>query len=104
MNGKELLIRLKQDMVYKLAVYAAYLPESVLNTVGNKNGDIKGGFEYGKDPISVRDDKIKEQENDLMEKVKEINELKQLQEKEFVPRITKEKLEDNLKTLEVFFK
>jgi hypothetical protein len=110
-------------MIYKLAVYASYLPESVLGDIHNQKGDTKSRpqtrqylpesvlgekgdtksrFEFGQDPISIRDATIEKQEADLREKIQEIEHLKAVQEKDYVPRVTKEKLEDNLKIIEVF--
>ncbi len=108
-------------MVYKLSVYGAYLPESVLNdpaVVHSDGGNLSSNttstsitgkrlFEYGQDPISIRDNQIKAQK-DLIDtqvhkthKVKEIQDLRTKMEKEFVPRVTKEKLEDVVKNLQV---
>lgn len=89
--------RLKEEMVYKLSVFAAYLPKSILS-------EEKASFEYGKDPLSVRDKAIAEKDKALEEKMREIEELRRAQEDDFVPRVTKEKIEENLKILEEKFK
>ncbi len=61
-------------------------------------------FEFGKDPISIRDDKITEKDFLIKQQVQEIENLKITQDQDFVPRVTKEKLEENLKALEVLQK
>lgn len=59
-------------------------------------------FEYGKDPLSVRDKIISEREKALEDKIREIDGLRRAQEEDYVPRVTKEKIEENLKILEVW--
>jgi hypothetical protein len=100
--------KLKDDLTYKLSVYAAYLPEAILaDAVKKKMADPtdpnrKKLFEYGQDPITIRDQMISDRDSEILEKVKEIEILKTLQEREFVPRVTKEKIEENLMILQVF--
>ncbi|KAJ3307242.1 hypothetical protein HDV03_001727 [Kappamyces sp. JEL0829] len=91
-------VRLKEEMEYKMQVYASYLPRTVLK---DQKAD---AFEYGKDPLSIRDKAIAEKDKLLAEKIKQVEDLKRAQEEEYVPRITKEKLEENFKSLEEKFK
>lgn len=57
-------------------------------------------FEFGKDPISLRDKMIEERDRVIADKIREIQTLVAAQENEFVPKVTKEKLEENYKILE----
>ncbi|KAI8896845.1 hypothetical protein BC833DRAFT_650056 [Globomyces pollinis-pini] len=97
--------KIKSEMVYKLSIYACYLPESftrerqktdsILNQPDNKKM-----FEHGSDPLSIKDGIINERDMLIKEKLEEIEHLKKQQETEFVPRITKEKLEETLHILQ----
>ncbi|KAJ3318268.1 hypothetical protein HDV06_000711 [Boothiomyces sp. JEL0866] len=99
--------KLKKDMIYKLTVYASYLPESILAQHRKKDpmmqhvGEIQQ-FEIGKDPLSLKDQAISDRDKLIREKMLEIQELRQKQETEFVPRVTKEKIEENLRILETY--
>ncbi|KAJ3274301.1 hypothetical protein HDV01_003145 [Terramyces sp. JEL0728] len=101
--------KLKKDMIYKLTVYASYLPESILaqhrkdDLMLQDVGEILP-FELGKDPLSLKDQAISERDKLIREKMLEIQELRQTQEAEFVPRVTKEKIEENLRILEQKYK
>ncbi|KAJ3312910.1 Clathrin heavy chain linker domain-containing protein 1 [Boothiomyces sp. JEL0838] len=100
--------KLKKDMIYKLTVYASYLPESILaqqrkTDPAFQNIEVQP-FELGKDPLSLKDEAISERDKLIKEKMLEIQELRHIQETEFVPRITKEKIEENLRILEQKYK
>lgn len=95
--------KLKEEMVYKLSVYSAYLPRSIL-AEQKKHSSLDERmikFEYGKDPLSERDRTIVERDKAIAEKTVEVEELRRAQTEDFVPRVTKEKLEENFKILEV---
>jgi hypothetical protein len=90
-----------------MSVYASYLPRTVFKDQQGFILDfnrVAYAFEYGKDPLSLRDKAIAEKDKALAEKTKEIEDLKKAQEEDFVPRLTKEKIEENFKILEVAFK
>ncbi|KAJ2997628.1 hypothetical protein HDV02_005277 [Globomyces sp. JEL0801] len=57
--------------------------------------------ENNNDPLSIKDGIINERDMLIKEKLEEIEHLKKQQETEFVPRITKEKLEETLHILQV---
>lgn len=58
-------------------------------------------FAPGEDPLTLAEDKIEELQKEIFLKKEEIEEIRSLQETEFVPRITREKVEDALKNVEV---
>jgi hypothetical protein len=97
------MIRLKEEMAYKVSVYTSFLPKGAAQEAQKTPNDKTTLIEYGKDPLSIRDKMISDRDQTLEERNKEIAGLKKAQDEEFVPKVTKEKLEENLKALEVFF-
>nr|KAJ3419869.1 hypothetical protein HK105_006409 [Polyrhizophydium stewartii] len=57
-------------------------------------------FGLGDDPISVAERQIEALKAEVNAKLDEIDDIKQTQEREFVPRITKEKIEESLHDIE----
>ncbi|KAL2912192.1 Clathrin heavy chain linker domain-containing protein 1 [Polyrhizophydium stewartii] len=98
--------RLKSDLRRKLAIYASYLPASLLHEK-KKDDPLLAEVEYqirnfglGDDPISVAERQIEALKAEVNAKLDEIDDIKQTQEREFVPRITKEKIEESLHDIE----
>ncbi|KAH9254494.1 hypothetical protein BASA81_007607 [Batrachochytrium salamandrivorans] len=57
-------------------------------------------FDVGEDPISVSECQIEILQETVKSKLAEMNEMKRLQDLEYIPRITKEKIEESLRDVE----
>ena len=91
-----------------ISVYVPYLPTTIIQKEKGSYGlflNIKDlSFEYGQDPLSKRDAELSYKENAMKEKIDEIKTLETGLEREFVPRLIKEDIEERLKNLEVTLK
>ncbi|KAI8918127.1 hypothetical protein BC831DRAFT_483002 [Entophlyctis helioformis] len=98
--------KLKAELRRKLAIYASYLPASILHEK-KKDDQLLVEVENqirtyaaGEDPITMAERHVELLKEEIDAKVEEIEDLKRLQEREYVPRITKEKVEEALHDVE----
>ncbi|KAH6585880.1 hypothetical protein BASA50_000825 [Batrachochytrium salamandrivorans] len=98
--------KLKFELRRKLALYASYLPASVLHEKKKTDSLLAEvehqiqNFDVGEDPISVSECQIEILQETVKSKLAEMNEMKRLQDLEYIPRITKEKIEESLRDVE----
>ncbi|KAJ3322166.1 Clathrin heavy chain linker domain-containing protein 1 [Blyttiomyces sp. JEL0837] len=93
---------LKAELRRKLAIYAGYLPASVLHDRKREDPllvEVESSitkFVPGEDPLTMYERQISELSNENASNKDEIEKLKKAQEEEFVPRTIKEKIEHDL--------
>ncbi|KAJ3015652.1 hypothetical protein HKX48_004441 [Thoreauomyces humboldtii] len=99
--------QLKEDLRRKLAMYAAYLPPSVLETKKKEDPaleELEEGikvYKLGEDPISKYESRIESLEQEVALRDTQITSLHRVQEEEFVPKAEKEGLEKSLGHAEI---
>ncbi|KAI8897432.1 hypothetical protein BC833DRAFT_649583 [Globomyces pollinis-pini] len=96
--------KLKSEMRYKLSTYASYIPEAILNQHKIHddflaNIDTSPFFSLEGDPLKAKDEIIDEQDRLIKEKIKEIQSLMSNRDADFVPKVTKDKIEETIKHL-----
>ncbi|KAL5037095.1 hypothetical protein BDV3_006197 [Batrachochytrium dendrobatidis] len=98
--------KLKSELRRKLAIYASYIPASIFyekkksdSLLAEVESQIKH-YDVGEDPITVSERQVEILKKDIESKVEKINDMKRIQDLEFVPRITKEKIEETVREIE----
>ncbi|KAI9090941.1 hypothetical protein DFS34DRAFT_597345 [Phlyctochytrium arcticum] len=95
---------LREDLQKKLAIYAAYLPSSVLERKKKEDSDIADiadeikSFKIGEDPVSLFEKKVATLEAESSTQKREITTLRKAQAEDFVPKTEKEAVDAALKS------